>query len=102
APDPDDFLCIHLWNAAAMVRQWFWGGRPAHTRLNRYRWNDRCLGYRDLPDPGNVLCHRAPLRRAKRKNATSENHDITAEGRACDQGLGASSPPETEFREFES
>ena len=67
--DPDDFLCIYLRNAAVMVCQRFRRSRAAHPRVDCHRRNDRRFGDRDFPYPGDVLCHRAALRRPKRKTA---------------------------------
>ena len=45
--------------------------RPPHPRLDRDRRNDRRLGHRDLPDPGNVLRDRAALRRAQERSGAA-------------------------------
>ena len=71
--DPDDFLCIHLRNAAVVVRHRFRRCRSAHTRFHCDRRNDRCFGNRDFPYPGNVLRHRT-IRRWKTEIAAFKNH----------------------------
>ena len=73
APDPDDFLCFHLRPSAALVCQRLRRRRSPRPRFNRDRRNDRRIGNRDFPYPGDVLRHRTNRRRTKTEIAVFKN-----------------------------
>ncbi len=60
------FGCLPL-----VVCQRFRRSRASHPRLDRHRRNDRRLWHRDLSDPGNVLRHRAILRRSRKQGGAA-------------------------------
>ncbi len=93
AADLDDLIRIHLRMPSALVRHRFGRCRPPCPRLNRDWRNDRRVGNRNLSYPGDFLRDRAAVCVAKRENATGENHENAAEGRAGRQSLDGGPRP---------